>query len=262
MNERDVLSSLRDAVPFAESLADEARLHARRFFRTGSPVDIKADGSPVTRADLAIEMALRQSISVRFPDHSILGEESGGDITAGWSWALDPIDGTKSFICGVPLFGTLIALTHERRPALGVIEMPILGERWVGYGNTATWNGTPTIASSCSSLHDARLFATAPEMFNGTAAAAFETLGRHVSMRRFGTDCYAYGLLASGYCDLVVEAGLKVHDVLALAPVVRAAGGVISDWRGNPITADFDGRVVASATQELHSAALAVLSGK
>ncbi|RZF23937.1 histidinol phosphate phosphatase [Paraburkholderia sp. UYCP14C] len=249
-----------EILPFVDAIADEARSLACAYFRSGANVNIKVDGSPVTQADVEIEAALRRSIAKQYPLHSILGEESGGQIGDGWSWALDPIDGTKSFVCGVPLFGTLIALLHERRPLLGVIDMPILGERWLGYGDRTTWNGIRVETSTCSTLADARMFSTAPEMFDPASAAAFEQLSEVVAMRRFGTDCYAYGLLASGYVDLVVEAGLKLYDVLALVPVIEAAGGIITDWKGERLGTAFDGRVIAAATAELHHAALNVVN--
>jgi histidinol phosphatase-like enzyme (inositol monophosphatase family) len=244
-----------DVLAFAHRLADFAAPLARHYFRTELPVEAKADASPVTAADRAIESLLRAEIRSVYPDHGILGEEEGGDFERPLTWVIDPIDGTKSFITGMPLFGTLIALVSEGRPIVGVIDMPALGERWCGTGDAA-WFGALPARTSDRHLHEARLFATSPDIFVGADAEAFARLSGAVGLRRFGGDCYAYGLLASGHCDLVVEAGLQVYDVMALVPVVEGAGGVMTDWDGRPLTPAFDGRVVAAANAGLHAEAL------
>ncbi|MFD1301239.1 inositol monophosphatase family protein [Methylobacterium marchantiae] len=250
-----------DLIAFAHRLADFARPLARHYFRTELPVEAKADASPVTVADRAIEALLRAEIRARYPEHGILGEEEGGDFERPLTWVIDPIDGTKSFITGMPLFGTLIALVSGGRPILSVIDIPALGERWSGTGDAAWFGDTPARTSD-RALADARLFATSPDIFEGPDAEAFASLSRAVGLRRFGGDCYSYGLLASGHCDLVVEAGLQVYDVMALVPVVQGAGGVLTDWEGCPLTPDFDGRVVAAANAGLHAEALAHLRAR
>ncbi|MEH3117665.1 MAG: inositol monophosphatase family protein [Methylorubrum populi] len=249
-----------DLVAFALKLADLARPLARAHFRTPLAVEAKADASPVTRADRGIEALLRAEIRRTYPGHGILGEEEGGDLAAEHTWVLDPIDGTKSFVAGLPLFGTLIALAEAGRPVLGVIDMPILNERWHGTGGRAWFEGTP-IRTSTRGLPEARLFVTSPDRFKGAQAEAVAALTDAVALRRHGGDCYAYALLASGHCDLVLGAGLAVYDVFALIPVIQGAGGVISDWQGRPLTPDFDGRVVAAANPGLHRAALERLGG-
>lgn len=253
----DFLNEARD---FAVALARDVRQLSRRYFRQPLGVTLKADASPVTRADREVEAALRRAIHERYPEHGLLGEEEGGRIADGWSWVVDPIDGTKSFICGVPMYGTLIALLRAGRPVLGVIDMPALEECWVGDPAGTQFQGASARTSGCTDLSKARLFATSPEQFAGPDAAAWSRVAGTVAMRRYGGDCYLYGLLASGHCDLVVEAGLQPYDVMALVPVVHGAGGVVSDWRGAPLRADFDGRVVAAATPELHRDALALLA--
>lgn len=245
---------------FAVNLARSVRPLLRQHFRSSLAVSLKADSSPVTIADREVEAVLRTAIREHFPEHAQLGEELGGDIGAGWSWVVDPIDGTKSFICGVPLFGTLIALLYAGVPQLGVIDMPILDECWVGDSKSTSWNGKPVITSGCEELGSARLFATSPDVFVGAEQAAFERVSNSVALRRYGGDCYLYGLLASGCCDLVIEADLKLYDVMALVPVVEGAGGVITDWSGRPLRQGFDGRVVAAATLPLHRAALDLLN--
>ncbi|MEM5431041.1 histidinol-phosphatase [Cupriavidus oxalaticus] len=244
---------------FSGELADIARAKAMHYFRSGVEIAIKSDASPVTRADREIESELRLLIANRYPHHGFFGEESGGSIGAGLGWVIDPIDGTQSFICGVPLFGCLIALLDDGKPVLGVIEMPALRERWVGHAGQTTFSGTPVRVNACTSLKDARLFATSPDMFDGQDADAFAALSREVGMRRFGTDCYAYGLLASGLCDLVVEADLEIYDVVALVPVIENAGGIVTDWSGRPIDKNFSGRILAAATPALHSQAMSAL---
>ena len=247
---------------FTETLADAARLAALRHFRVPIEVEYKADDSPVTRADREVEERLRTSIRERFPGHSIHGEEFGrsGASDARWRWVLDPIDGTKSFVTGRPVFGTLIAFLDEDRPILGVIEAPALGERWVGAAGAPTFfNGKPCRTSGCTRLADARVSATTPDLFDSEELAAFDEVGFAARFRTFGGDCYQYALLAAGHLDLLMEAALAPHDLLALAPVVTGAGGVITDWEGAPLTARSDGRTLAAATPDLHRAALAGL---
>ena len=177
-------------------------------------------------------------------------------------WVLDPIDGTKSFISGVPLFGTLIALTRRRRPILGIIDQPISRERWVGAtGRPTTLNGAPIHCRACPALAAATLFATTPDMFKGDDAIAFARVSAAVKLTRFGADCYAYGLLAAGFVDLVLEASLKPYDFCAMVPIVEGAGGVATDWRGRALDLASDGRILIAGDRRAHQAALALLDG-
>lgn len=251
-----------EIVAFANQLADIARPLAMEHFRTPLGIQWKADASPVTIADRTIERALRAAIASRFPAHGILGEEEEAvGLEREWIWVVDPIDGTKSFVTGLPLFGTLVAVVSAGRPQVGIIEMPALGERFVGAkGDNTRFNGTVCRTSGVTRLGDARLCATAPDMFDGVEAAAFSALADKVGLRRFGGDCYAYGLLACGHVDLVVEASLKPYDFMALVPVVEGAGGVVTDWEGAPLTLSSGGRVIAAANGALHAQALAFLS--
>src|SRR5579863_9619853 len=182
----------------AGALADKAAAVIRRYFRSSLTIETKADETPVTVADREAEAEMRALIEARFPDHGVLGEEHGRTRPeADYVWVLDPIDGTKSFISGVPLFGTLIALTYRGRPILGLIAQPILRERWVGAtGRKTLLNGKRVKARACPALDNATLFATSPDLFAGADAGAFERLRRAVKLTRFGTDCYAYALLA------------------------------------------------------------------
>ena len=246
-------------VAFAEELADAVRPIALEHFRGAFETEIKQDGSPVTIADQAIEREMRRRISARFRDHGIYGEEFGSEILH-FTWVVDPIDGTKSFVTGMPLFGTLVALVEGDRAILGVIDMPALGERWVG-SLEGTWlNGSRAATSGCATLDQARLYTTSPDAFSQLGWKAYQNLAEMVSLSRFGGDCYSYGLLASGFCDLIIEEGLKPYDFMALVAVVEGAGGKISDWAGRPLGLASDGRVVAASTQALHAASLAYLS--
>jgi histidinol phosphatase-like enzyme (inositol monophosphatase family) len=246
---------------FALDLADEARGLTRRWFKTGLAVDTKADATPVTMADRETEAALRTRIAATYPEHGILGEEHGRTRTdAEFVWVIDPIDGTKSFICGIPLWGTLLALLWRGAPVLGVIDMPALNERWIGRAGRATrYEGALCRTSGCSSLADARLFATSPDIFDADGWRAFDAVSRRVRMRRFGGDCYAYALVASGHVDLVIETGLQPYDHLPLVNVIEGAGGVFTDWEGKRLTPESDGRVIAAASASLHAQALAAL---
>jgi inositol-phosphate phosphatase/L-galactose 1-phosphate phosphatase/histidinol-phosphatase len=248
----------------AEALADAARPIITGYFRRRIAVDEKPDATPVTVADREAEAAMRRLIEERFPEHGIIGEEHGRTrADAEYVWVLDPIDGTKSFISGIPLFGTLIALVRRGRPVIGVIDQPILHERWIGLGGRpTTLNGAPARTRPCATLERATLFSTAPDaMFTGADGDGFARLRRSVKLLRTGADCYAYALLASGFIDLVVESGLKPYDYCALVPVIEGAGGVITDWQGRALDLASDGRVVAAGDPRLGAAARARLAG-
>jgi inositol-phosphate phosphatase / L-galactose 1-phosphate phosphatase / histidinol-phosphatase len=248
----------------ADTLADTAGAVLRRYFRQKIAVDEKADTTPVTIADREAEAVMRRLIEERFPKHGIIGEEHDPiRADADYVWVLDPIDGTKSFISGIPLFGTLIALTHRGRSVLGVIDQPILRERWLGAeARATTLNGAPVRTRPCPSLSLATLYCTAPDaMFQGAEAEGFERLRGAVKLMRSGADCYAYAQLASGFIDLVVEAGLKPYDYCALVPVISGAGGVVTDWEGRSLALESKGSVIACGDPSLADAARARLCG-
>jgi len=248
-------------VQLANELADAARPIAARYFRTQVTIDDKTDNSPVTIADREAETAMRDLLTRHVPDHGVFGEEHGAVRTdAEYVWVLDPIDGTKAFITGLPIFGTLIALLHRGKPVMGIIDQPILKERWLGVaGERSTFNGQPISVRACPSLANAYMYSTAPIMFPGAYAKPHEKLTKQVKLFRWGGDCYAYGLLASGHVDLVVEASLKLYDFAALVPVVKGAGGLITDWRGRELDMTSDGAVLAAGDAAVHRAASGVL---
>jgi inositol-phosphate phosphatase / L-galactose 1-phosphate phosphatase / histidinol-phosphatase len=245
----------------ALELADAAGDVIRPYFRGPLTVDDKADLTPVTIADRSAEQAMREHIEQRFPEHGIIGEEYGRvRESAEYVWTLDPIDGTKSFISGVPMFGTLIALTRAGRPILGIIDQPISRERWVGVtGRPTMLNGAVAHCRACPELAAATLFATSPDMFEGDDATVYARVSKAVKLSRFGADCYAYGLLAAGFIDLVLEAGLKPYDFCPMVPIVEGAGGVATDWRGAPLDLASEGRALMAGDRRTHRAALALL---
>ncbi len=251
-----------DLVRFAESLADASRPILRKYFRARIDVETKADTSPVTRADRETEAELRCLIAAAHPGHGILGEEYGAERTgADYVWVLDPLDGTKAFITGKPLFGTLIALVHQGTPILGVIDAAATGERWVGAaGRSSTLDGKRIVSRKGVGLEAALLNATSPDMFKGAQSEAFARLQRRVKGTYFGGDCYAYGLVAAGFIDLVGEASMKPYDYLALVPIIAGAGGIVTDWSGLPLGLTGDGTVLAAGDLALHEAARQVLA--
>jgi inositol-phosphate phosphatase/L-galactose 1-phosphate phosphatase/histidinol-phosphatase len=255
-----------DFIRFAERLADTAGAVARKHFRNPKlTVEAKPDLSPVTDADRAVETALREEAARAHPDHGFVGEEFDPvNPDADLVWVVDPIDGTKAFLAGKPTFGTLIALLRQGKPLLGVIDHPALGERWVGaVGHPTTHNGKPVQARRCRDLKAAVLYASSPEMFRGGERARFEALRSAVRVNGWGGDCLAYGLLASGFVDLVAEASMGPHDFLPLVPVVEGAGGRITDWNGRALglAAGTKGCVLASGDPVLHEQALTRLGG-
>jgi inositol-phosphate phosphatase/L-galactose 1-phosphate phosphatase/histidinol-phosphatase len=246
----------------AAELADAAGEAIRPHFRQPIAVTDKPDLSPVTVADRAAEAAMRRLIIARFPQHGIIGEEYGPErADAEFVWVLDPIDGTKSFISGVPLFGTLIALARQGRPILGIIDQPISRERWIGAtDHPTTFNGTAIHCRPCAALAAATMFSTSPDMFKGPDAAAHGRVAAAAKLVRFGADCYAYGLLALGFIDLVIEASLKPYDFSAMVPIVEGAGGIATGWQGKPLTLASDGRVLVAGDRNAHREALALLA--
>ncbi|WP_421788254.1 histidinol-phosphatase [Hyphobacterium sp.] len=261
MNRRDLDTEL----ALAHRLADAAGAAILPYFRQAPDVENKAASGfdPVTAADRAAEQAMRELIRAERPGDGVLGEEfPPKDSRNGWSWTLDPIDGTRGFIAGSPTWCVLIALTYDGRPVLGVIDQPHTGERFSGHGKQAGLQirgaRRELAVSGTAALADAILATTDPYLFRDREAELFSRLHSDVRLTRFGMDAYAYALLAAGGIDLVVESGLGPHDIHALIPVVRGAGGLITDWRGGD---DFaTGRLVAAATRELHAAALEKLA--
>jgi len=226
-----------ELVEFAHKLADEAAVITRKYFRTPVEVDTKGDDSPVTIADRTAEDVMRRLIKSSFPEHGIFGEEAGIEFgSSKYMWVLDPVDGTKSFITGKPLFGTLIALTYDGYPILGVIDQSILKERWVGVADQGTtFNGKVVRTRACDTLRKAYMYTTTPAMFAGASEVAYNRVRDQCKIPMYGCDCYAYGLVAMGLADLVVEADLKPYDYMAVVPIIEGAGGKMTDWTGKDL---------------------------
>ena len=255
------LDQLAEFQDFSEQLADVAADAIKPYFRNNPEVENKGkiQFDPVTIADKVAETAMRQLIRGRYPKHGILGEEGAPDAgTSGLTWVLDPIDGTAAFISGLPLWGTLIALNDGQRPVLGVMNQPFTGERYVATPFGAWCNHVPLKTRTCGTLSSATLMCTTPAMFDtAQRRAAFEAVATTVRLLQFGGDCYAYCMLASGFVDLVVEAGLEAYDIQALIPIVEGAGGVITDWRG--ASAQNGGTVAACGDPQMHADLLDLL---
>jgi histidinol phosphatase-like enzyme (inositol monophosphatase family) len=256
--------SLAELEDFALDLARTAGGIAQAHFRREIAIDNKGVASfdPVTSADRAIERVLRQMIDERYPDHGVVAEEEGErPARSPYTWFIDPIDGTRSFMMGSPLWGTLVGLTRDGTPLFGLLSQPVLEEIFFG-APAGSWLIKPDRrdrlhARACTRLEDAALAATHPDMFAGSTANAFRALAKRCLLHRYGGDCYNYAMLAAGFVDLVVEGELKPFDIVPLVPILEGAGCVVSDWQGRPPLRG--GFVVAAASPTLHAAALEML---
>ncbi len=267
MSEPTPAPRVADLLAEAHALADLAGARILPYFRKAIAVANKQQGigfDPVTEADKSAERVMRQALRKRFPDHGIVGEEYAAHETASrYRWVLDPIDGTRAFICGFPLWGVLIGLLDGDDAILGMMDQPYTGERFWAAGSKAQMHDRHGKVRSlktrrCAELSAATLVATAPDMFKGAEQATFARVSNGARMTRFGGDCYAYCMLAAGQIDLVVEAGLKPVDIVALIPIIERAGGRVTTWDGgSPING---GRIVAAGDPRLHEAALKMLS--
>lgn len=247
---------------FAHFLADEARKITTAYFR--QPLDIisKEDTSPVTVADRETEAKLRELIMAHYPDHTIIGEEWGTNARASsWQWIIDPIDGTKSFISGFPVYCTLIALMYKNITVVSVIDMPQLNERFSAqlHGD-AHFNGKKIVCKKNTDITKAICYSTDPSMFTAIQMQRIQQLQQRIGLQRYSGDGYLYAMLAAGWIDLVVEADMKPYDYLPLVRIVEQAGGVITDWAGHPLTMQSNGEILAAANLELHQQALKLLS--
>ena len=257
------------AIDFSAFVSELASLSGETilpFFRTALSVTDKGNGQfdPVTAADHAAENAMRALIRQTFPEHGVIGEEFGSDRPdAEYVWVLDPIDGTKSFMAGMPAWGTLIALTRFGEPVFGMMNQPFIGERFSGDGMAASYKGPAgdreLRVRACETLADAVLFTTSPLLMNDADRKTFGKVEAAVRLSRYGGDCYAYCMLAAGHVDLVIETELKPYDIVALVPIITGAGGIITTWEnGSAVTG---GRIVAASDKRVHAAALELLKG-
>jgi len=249
---------------FFDLLADAAKKETLPRFRVGADVIDKGASvfDPVTEGDRAAEAAIRALIEARFPDHGILGEEHGSvGLDREYVWVIDPIDGTRAFISGVPVWGTLIGLYRNGEAVMGLVDQPFTGERYFADGAAARYSGpdgSRVLATrDCGALSNAILFTTSPHLFTDGRKDRFEAVQEKVRLARYGCDCYAYALLAAGHIDLVVECELKPYDVGGLIPVIEQAGGIITNWDGGP--AEMGGEIVAAGSRAVYEEAMAIL---
>lgn len=244
------------------AITNKAERIPRQHFRQGLDIIHKADESPVTIADQACEQYIRDAIGAAFPDHGIIGEEFAQKHGKGpYSWIIDPIDGTRAFISGMPLYGMLIGLLKDGEPVLGVVRMPALGEVFTGSKDGAFLNGAPIQVSTTRDLNKAMIYINEADKMMRDAPDVFARLNKAGQDRRFCYDCYPHALLAAGHIDACIDYDLKPYDYLPLAPVITAAGGMVTDWDGKALDLHSDGRVVAAATPALHRELLDVIQG-
>jgi myo-inositol-1(or 4)-monophosphatase len=256
-----------DFAAFIDRLATVSGEAILPFFRTALGIENKAGldkFDPVTAADRAAETTMRALIRENFPEHGVIGEEFGNErADAEYVWVLDPIDGTKSFIAGMPAWGTLIALMRNGVPVYGMMHQPFIRERFTGDGGAAYYRGPAgerTLRTRhCAKLSEALMMTTSPLLMNAADRKSFGMVEKKVRLSRYGGDCYAYCMLAAGHIDLVVETELKPYDILPLMPIIAGAGGIVTNWEGEPPTAG--GRIVAAGDKRVHEEALAVLNG-
>jgi myo-inositol-1(or 4)-monophosphatase len=256
-----------DFASFIDELATVSGDTILPFFRTALAVEDKTHGGafdPVTEADRAAETAMRTLIKRTFPDHGIVGEEYGNEQSeAEYVWTLDPIDGTKSFISGMPAWGTLIGLARLGEPVFGMMHQPFTRERFAGDGAAAWYRGPAGERAlqvrPCATLADAVLYTTSPRLMQPADRTAFGHVEEAVRLSRYGGDCYAYCMVAAGHVDLVIETELKPHDVMALVPIVIGAGGIMTTWDNGP--PQHGGRIIAAGDKRVHAAAMKMLAG-
>ena len=246
---------------FAAALADESRRMLLDVVGEARAIEMKPDRSFVTDMDLAIERRLRERIADAYPDHGVIGEEQGGaSVDAEFVWVLDPIDGTAPFIAGMPVFGTLIALMHRGRPVIGIIDQPSGGNRWVGVeGRQTLLNSAPCRTRACTGLDSAILSVCNPDFFHRSEHPALDALREATAWRIYGGACLSFGLLASGRTDLHIDTQFKIHDLAPYTPIIAGAGGVVTDWDGQPITLASGPRILAAGDAARHRDALALV---
>lgn len=245
---------MQELIQLAEYLADEAGNVIQRYFRKGFDIETKADETPVTIADRSVEQRLREIIETHRPEDGILGEEYGPKKSKnGYTWVVDPIDGTKSFIAGRPTFGTLIALCQDGVPVLGIIDQPIAGERWVGAkGKPTLFNHKAVKTRPCPDIASAIGASTSPNQIPALWPRMYDRFKSVI----WGGDCYSYGLMSCGWLDIIIESGLGTYDFAALPPIVEGAGGLMCDWQGNPLTLTSNGQTLAVGNPALKDAAI------
>lgn len=257
-----VLSNLDELINFSKHLADESEKLIKNYFRTSLNIESKEDKSPVTLADKEVELKIRDLINKKYPSHGILGEEfDSQNVDSEFLWVIDPIDGTRSFIAGHKDFGTLIALIHNGKPIIGIINCPMHNERWIGIiDKKTTMNDGVVKTSNTTSVNKSYFCTSGLYLENEHFKKSCDKIIKQTKYYRLGGDCYMYGMIASGLIDIVLEDTLKIHDYMALIPVIEGAGGIVTDKYGQPITINSDGSILATANKALHNQIIDIIN--
>ena len=248
-------------IKLANECADESGKIIKKYFRKKMQISIKKDNTPFTRADVEGEKVIKELILKKDPQSGFVGEETKKvNPNNEYCWVVDPLDGTKSFITGKPTFGTLIGLLKNNKPVLGVLNQPISNERWVGIaGQVTKYNNKKVRVRKCKSIKGAKMYATSPMMFQGKNQKIYKNVRTKTGECLFGADCYAHGLMALGLVDIIFEANLKPWDYIASASIISGAGGKITDWDGNNINLESDGRILATGDPNIHKQILKII---
>jgi inositol-phosphate phosphatase/L-galactose 1-phosphate phosphatase/histidinol-phosphatase len=256
-----------ELIDFANYLADISSQIAIKYFRKDNLAKNKTDNSPVTIADNEIELAIRHEIIKKYPHHGIIGEEyNNHNQDSDYKWIIDPIDGTSSYVIGMPIFGTLISLTYRSESILGIINQPINHERWVGIKDKySTFNNKNINCRKSDSIENSVLCTTSPHFFRGKDRNLFEIIAKKTKYQKYGGafyggDCYLFGLMALGHIDIILENGLKNYDFAALIPIIEEAGGIITDWQGNKLDLNTSSKILACGDKKVHKEILEILS--
>lgn len=251
-------------IKLAHECADKSGKIIKKYFRKPLKINIKKDHSPVTKADIEAENIIRELIEKKAPDTGWYGEETGkANLDKEWIWCVDPIDGTRSFVTGKPLFGTLIGLLKNNKPVFGLLNQPILNERWVGISKLETkLNNKRVHVRKCKNIKGSKMYATSPLMFKGNNQKIYRNVIKKTGECLFGTDCYSHGLMASGFVDIILEANLKPYDYIASVAIISGAGGKITDWNGNELSLNSDGRIIAAGDSRIHKIVLNTIKKK
>jgi inositol-phosphate phosphatase/L-galactose 1-phosphate phosphatase/histidinol-phosphatase len=257
----------KEIIDFANHLADLSGEVIRKYYRKPNDEITKDDDSPVTKADRGAEEVIRAAIEKKFPNHGIIGEEFGvKEAKSEFTWVLDPIDGTSSFIIGRPIFGTLIALTSNQKSLLGIMDQPITGERWVGIAGEGSFlNGKKISVRSCNSLANAVMCSSSSFYFQNEDEEILKKISSKTKYQKlggiiYGGDCYSYATLASGFVDIVLDPGLKIYDYAATMPIVQAAGGIITNWQGNDPKLESGVKLIACGDKRIHEEIMRIIN--
>jgi len=248
-------------IKLANKCADASGKIIKKYFRKKIKINLKKDNTPFTKADIEAEKIIRELILKQEPNCGFVGEETGTiNMNREYCWVVDPLDGTKSFITGKPSFGTLIGLLKNNKPVLGILNQPILNERWVGIAGVETkYNNKKVRVRKCKSIKGAKMYATSPMMFQGRNKKIYKNVRAKIGECLFGADCYSHGLMSLGFVDVILEANLKPWDYIASASIISGAGGKITDWNDNDLNLQSDGRILATGDSNIHKQIIKII---